>query len=321
MLKNIPREHVLQIVKQKGPTIPTRIVKELGGDTFLIGAILSDLLKNNLLKYTHLKLGGTPFYYAPEQKHKLVEISQHLKGKEKSAYEMLKNAKLLKDEDQEPATRVALRMIKDFAKPIEVKIGAAQELFWKFFLVSNEEVKEIIKNKFLKKTVLKAPEEKRDAVNAEIPVEDSQKTVSKEDLEKTEQEFRDSAKDLSQRILKKDSVLKDEKISILKEDKQNPFSEEIQKYFKKKNIEVLEKNQIRKTELDYVIRVPTSIGTLEYYCKAKDKRKCNDGDLATAFIQGQTKKLPVLFLTTGEVTKKAKKMLHKEFKGLTVDRI
>jgi len=75
MLKNIPREDVFQKVRQIGPTIPARIVKSLGGDTFLIGAILSDLLKNKQIKYTNIKLGGSPFYYTSEQKPKLDELS------------------------------------------------------------------------------------------------------------------------------------------------------------------------------------------------------------------------------------------------------
>jgi len=39
------------------------------------------------------------------------------------------------------------------------------------------------------------------------------------------------------------------------------------------------------------------------------------------YIQAQSKKLPVLFLTTGNVTKKAEEMLNKEFKGMQVKKI
>ncbi len=310
MLKNIPRDDVLRVVRQRGPTIPARIVKELGGDTFLIGAILSDLLNNKFLKCTFLKLGGSPFYYAPEQKSRLQELSQHLKGKEREAFEKIKSAKVLKDNEQEPSIRVALRMIKDFAKPVEVKTGQSQELFWKYFLVDNEEVKSIIKDKFMKK-----PE----AVKQELKIEKALQPEEIKPVEETKPHEEPKPKKQEDPELKKSvSTLPRE---MKKQDAGGGFAEKIQKYFAKKNIEVLEKTAARKTEIEYIIRVPSSIGTMEYYCKAKDKKRCNDGDLASAYIQGQSKKLPVLFLTTGELTKKAKDMLHKEFKGLTANKI
>jgi hypothetical protein len=76
---------------------------------------------------------------------------------------------------------------------------------------------------------------------------------------------------------------------------------------------------IRKSsEADYVIKVPSSVGALTYYCKAKSKKKITEGDLSSAFIHGQTRKLPTLFLTNGELTKKARDMLEKEFRGMSV---
>ncbi|MHA1918002.1 MAG: hypothetical protein ACTSUV_06815 [Candidatus Ranarchaeia archaeon] len=335
MLKNVPRELVLKVVKQRGPTIPARIVKELGGDTFLIGAILSDLLNNKLLRVSNLKLGGSPFYFAPEHASRLQEFSKHLKNQDKTTYDLLKASKVLKDEQQTPLIRVSLRNIKDFAKPVEVKIGETQELFWKFYLIPNEEVKQIIKDKFLKRPKpAPVPEKKpvKKEINPEPPkvvektkkiepkpqvTEPPKKPVSKPvtSVKKEEQKSKDFPSSAREQ-------LKEEKqVSILQEDPKGSFGDTLSKYFNRKNIEVVEKNIIRKTEIDYVIRVPSSIGTMEYYCKAKDKKKCNDGDIATAFIQGQNKKLPVLFLTTGDVTKKVNDMLHKEFKGLTVNKI
>ena len=52
--------------------------------------------------------------------------------------------------------------------------------------------------------------------------------------------------------------------------------------------------------------------------KAMSKKKIDHADLALAFVQGQLKKLPILFLTAGELTKKAKEMLQKDFKGMNV---
>ena len=40
-----------------------------------------------------------------------------------------------------------------------------------------------------------------------------------------------------------------------------------------------------------------------------------------AFVQAQLSKLPALFLSTGSLSKKAKEMLGKEFKGMVVKQI
>jgi len=84
----------------------------------------------------------------------------------------------------------------------------------------------------------------------------------------------------------------------------------------------LEQKIIRKTsEAEFIIKVPSSIGNVRYYCKARSKKRFNDSDLSNAYVQGEIKKLPVLFLITGELTKKAQNLLEEQFKNLTVKRI
>ena len=71
-----------------------------------------------------------------------------------------------------------------------------------------------------------------------------------------------------------------------------------------------------------IIKIPSVMGELEYYCKAKNKKTVNDSDLSSAVVQGQLKKLPVMFLTTGELSKKAKEFLNTELKkGLVIKNI
>ena len=100
-----------------------------------------------------------------------------------------------------------------------------------------------------------------------------------------------------------------------------PFLDKISDHFKVNKIKIISKEQIRKSEFDLIIDVPSAVGNLEYYCKAKGKQKITDGDLASAFVQGQVKKLPVLLITNGELTKRAAEMLQKEFKGMSIAQI
>ena len=70
-----------------------------------------------------------------------------------------------------------------------------------------------------------------------------------------------------------------------------------------------------------IIRIPSAVGKLKYYVKARNKKLSNDKDLSSAYVQGLTKNLPVLFVYTGKLTKKAESMLDNEFKHITLKKI
>ena len=59
----LSKESVLAIVKESGPCIPRDIVKKLGGDTFFVGAILSQLVDSKLVMLTYANIVGSPIYY------------------------------------------------------------------------------------------------------------------------------------------------------------------------------------------------------------------------------------------------------------------
>ena len=100
------------------------------------------------------------------------------------------------------------------------------------------------------------------------------------------------------------------------------FLKKVIDFFIKNDIKVIEKQIIRKnTEVDFIIKIPTKIGLLNYYCKAKNKKKITEADLSKIFITGQAKKLPILFLTTGILTKKAKELAENVFKGMHIKNI
>jgi hypothetical protein len=84
------------------------------------------------------------------------------------------------------------------------------------------------------------------------------------------------------------------------------FFDVLQAYFAQNRIELVEHEIVRKNvEHDCVVRVPSPVGSLMYYCKAKRKLKVGELDVSAAFAQGQLRKLPVLLLAPGEVTPKA----------------
>ncbi|MFH1770904.1 MAG: hypothetical protein ABH828_05110 [archaeon] len=288
------KEEILRIVKAKGPVIPNEIKKQVGGDTYVISAILSELSQDGLIKISHTKIGGSPTYYAPGQEFKLQELKKYLNEKDQKTFDLLKAKKVLRDKNQEMLIRVSLRNIIDFAKPLKVNIHGEKEIFWKWYLTPLSEVESIIRKKSPTPSPKKAEPEQ----------------IIKEEGPEIKQEEKEIQKEETQKVIKKDAESKE------------GFLGQVYDYFKEKNIEVVSENIIRKkTDLEFEVMVPSSVGKVQYYCKAKNKKKCTDGDLSSVYLKAQSLKLPVLFLTTGDVTKKASEMLDKEFKGLVLKKI
>jgi len=109
-------EKVLSFIKANGPSLPIQIAKVMEKDTFFAGAILSDLLAKRAIKITTAKIGGSPLYYLPDQNDKLSKLYDHLPLREKEAYSLLQEKKVVNDSELQPAIRVALQMLKDFLK-------------------------------------------------------------------------------------------------------------------------------------------------------------------------------------------------------------
>jgi len=137
----------------------------------------------------------------------------------------------------------------------------------------------------------------------------------------TNKEAEELIKPSFQKPTEKEIPKKIEKPTEKRKIDKNQFLDSIFNYFSRNKVSILSKEIIRKSEMDFIVQVPSAVGKLEYYCKAKNKKKINDSDLASAFVQGQLRKLPALFLTNGELTKRAKEMLQKDFKGMGVRKV
>ena len=134
------KQDIIRTVRENGPVLPIQISRKLGKDTYFAGAVLSELVKEKLIRITYGKIGGSPLYYVEGQEYKLNVIYSYLPQKEKEAYTLLSGNKVLNDDGCEPSIRVALRNIKDFAFPFE----ANETLFWRWYLVSESEARKII---------------------------------------------------------------------------------------------------------------------------------------------------------------------------------
>ena len=136
---------ILEIINRKGPVLPVQVSKEINDNVLMASARLSELLSSKKIKISSLKVGGSPLYYLPGQEEKLRNFANNLGGVERKAYDLLEQGKVLRDAVMEPAVRVALRQIKDFAVPLQVIYQEKTEIFWKWYLTENKEAEIVIK--------------------------------------------------------------------------------------------------------------------------------------------------------------------------------
>lgn len=313
----VPNAHdkVVQMIRIKGPVLPSQINKEIETDILFASAILSELVEKKTLKISSLKVGGSPLYYAPGQEYKLQQFADRLHPKEKEAYELLRQKKVLKDDRQVPALRAALRGIKDFARPLQVTVNGVNHIFWKWYLLSNEEAGKTIKG-MMNIPEIKKPEPAPSKAEVQKEIEPKPgKVTEKKPVERKEIKREKPKKKEIQKELKKEP-------EVRIEEPKDRFFRKVKKYFDDSSITMLDFKLVRKeSDLEFTVKIPSTVGTLAYFCKAKNKKKISDGDLSSVYINAQSKKMPVLFLTTGELTKKAEALLEKEFKNMSVKKI
>lgn len=337
MAGNLITDRVKQLVRMRGPLIPSQISKEIGTNILMASAILSELASKSDVRISSVKVGGSPLYYVSGQEPKLQNYLGGLHQKEKEAFEQLKTSGVLKDSSLEPVIRVALRQIKDFAKPIEASMDGNVELFWKWYLLSNEEAEAAIKKiiGFKEEREEKPAHLQQQQLMPKIePVVGTETFVSDRPTaqtirQQTQQQLKPQQIDQSQQetvILQKPQPppipkLKKQKPTRMPTATATEFAKLINEFFAKGGIEVESQALPKKSELEYVVLLPSPVGKLRYYCVAKNKKTCSDSDISSALVQGQLKKLPVLLLTKGELSKKAQELLAKDVGAITVKKI
>ena len=272
------RTTALAFIKREGPILPSQLAGELGTNILLAGAILSELASKGHVFITSVKRGGSPFYYTKGQETKLESLSNYLSEKPKQIFDLLKEKKMIRDNEVEPWQRFALKEIKDFAVPLNVGFSGKYELFWKWYLTNNDEAKELIKE-------IINPKKKK---------------------------------------IKKEEAVKDKPISEFINKEKVPqnlegFPGVVNSFFSEKGIYLISQESVRKNkEFNFIVDIPSSLGNLRYFVKYKNKKTVSDSDLISALNQANTKKLPLLFLTEGSLSRKAEKYMNENKSGQLV---
>ncbi|VVB81211.1 Uncharacterised protein [uncultured archaeon] len=276
------RDKILALA-QTSPLLPSGVAKALATNSIMAGAMLSEMCSKGLLKTSALRVGGSPLYLIPGKEEQLLNHLESLNEKDRRTVLKLQQEKIIRHSEADPLTQVSLVQVKDFAKPLTVTYENKQETFWKWFTISDKDAEELIRTK------LEGPK----AIETPKPAE--QKTLTEKPIEKT--------------------------APVKPKPAAGDFWEQTQTFLTKNSITLTEQTTIKKKiEFDLIIELPSPVGKLSYYCKARNKKKITEGDISAAYVQGQIKKLPVIYLTNGELTKQAKEILT-QLKGITIAKV
>ena len=337
------REKILSILRMKGPTIPVYISQEIGTSMLFTSAFLSELLSDKLVKISNMRVGNSPIYFITGQEGQLEKFSHYLKSKEKEAFLLIQERKFLKDSEQNPAIRVALRSIKDFAFPFRRN----NEIFWRYLTASESELKNDIKpieeHKYIEAKPKPFDQREREIgekIIKDINIEDieeirkdKEKLEKKEELQEAEIEIKETPKEEEEYITLplpekvKEEVQKHEKIKGTKEKISKPkakpklektqkkpnvkkqddkFFDKIKEFLSKETIEIVNIESFNKNEI--LLRIKSD-GT-EKLLVAYNKKKILDTDIINANKKASNLNLKYVILSMGEPSKKLSNLIE-----------
>lgn len=276
-------EKIMDILKEKGPSLPIQLAKQIGISSLFISAYLSELAGEKKIKVSHLRVGGSPLYFLEGQEEQLEKFYTFLHPKEAEAFILLKKNKLLKDLEQDPAIRVALRSIRDFAMGFKRN----DEIYWRYFSVAESEINSLLT---------------------------SQESVRSEKVSKLEK-IEDS------KVIETEKILEKQKEKVVRK-KQTPeiFLEEVKSYLKQKDMELINLEVYDKKELIAKIRfnlTPEKTHLLFAY----NKKRITDKELLKTYKKSLKYQLDYVVLFKGELSKKLDETIIAYKKLISTDKL
>ena len=316
------KNKIVEFIEVNGPTIPVKVSNFLKMDTMLASAFLADLIEDGKLKFSCLRVGNSPVYYIRGQEFQLEKYAPYLSGKEKDAFNLLQEKKVLSDLNILPAIRVALRAIKDFAFPIKYK----GNLYWRFLRVSDQQaidlidhglegLKPVVKTESVAQIVSNEP-----LIQRGVSIDYEKESVIKPtgfEIEKKQTDFVESKsleiekKQTKTKIEKKDIFEEKHLIEIKRPSKsvkikeKSDFVLDVEDFLEKNEFNLNKEIEFKKNDYSAVVMLDSQLGKISMLCIAKNKKSVSESDLSIAFQKSTEYKMPVILLAPGELSKKA----------------
>lgn len=302
------KEKIIFALRQRGPCLPVHIANELKTSILFASAFLSELVSEKKIIMSHMRVGSSPLYFLSGQEHALERFAHYLKSKEKDAFSLLKEKEILEDANQEPAIRVALRAIRDFAIPFQRN----ERLFWRYYLSQEREIKSESPKPEIKRTdsVEKNNDIKNKQDSTEEQVENENKSKEKP-LNIFEKE--ESVKE----IPKKTFAKKPSRKSSATQKKNEKFFNKVKEFLAEKSIGISDIEGFSKTDL--ILKVIDN--GVEKVLVAYNKKRITEVDLLKAYKKASEENLPYRILSLGEVPKKLQNLMQALEKLSAIDKI
>ncbi|MBS3080794.1 hypothetical protein J4221_04950 [Candidatus Pacearchaeota archaeon] len=293
---------IIDIIRKRGPSLPMHVAKEINMSSLFISAFLAEMVSSRKIRISNLKVGGSPLYYLEGQEPALENFHNYLHPKESEALLSLKNNKVLKDNEQEPAIRVALRSIKDFA----FSFSFNGEVYWRYFMLSEQDA---INHLHSLKPVSVKP---IDVVveNKELQdIENKKPVVTQEEIKKEKHKKKSIMKKETETLFQNPLIIKEEKQK--KEKSKSAFVLNVIDFLNKNNFKIIEEKDCKAKEYRCIVEVKSQLGTIHFFTEARDKKTISDADIKKLLSDAQKIPLPALIIYPGEISKKAREYLIK----------
>ncbi len=311
------KQKIMSFINSNGPSVPVRISHHLGIDSILASAFLSELLSDKKLKISKMKVGSSPLYFIPGQEMKLENFTNYLSGKEREAFDLLREKKVLRDDVQYPAIRVALRGIPDFA----FSFRQGDVIYWRYFSVGEQEVIGMIRGDEPKKEELIERGISTDYQKNHFPVLGGYE-VARGQTEFIQPKVENEVKKEAVENLKAESSYGGEKNDEKGESEEKPlisvkqkkggkvkeksdFVAGVENFLEKNDFFVHKEIGFKKREYEAHVKVDSQLGKMMMLCLAKDKKSVTENDLMIALQRVHDEKMPVLIVSPGELNNKA----------------
>jgi len=291
------KQKILEYIEKNGPSLPVQIAKIIEMDSVFASALLGELTSAHKLKMSSIKVGASHLYLLEGQEKQLEKFAdEHLKKIDKKAYLLLKENKYLKDQNEEPAVRVALRGLKDFATPFKYK----EEIMWRYNFVPKDEIEALVQRK----------QPKIQESNDKKPQEENQPNSSKQNHTLL---FEKKYKKPEEKSF--ESSIETEKKSM------SLFSNEVKLFLKKRQITLLKEIEESRNEFIGKIEINSDLGKIKYLLIARNKKIINDQDIIVAYQKSSEQKMPCYLLHKGKLAKKTIETLEQYNNLIKIKRI
>lgn len=307
------KNKIISFLETSGPSLPVRIAKAIGMDPVFASAIASELLGSKQIKTSYMKIGASPLYLLPGQEQRLEEYTEHLKSIEKEAYLKLKEKKLMKDGEESPAIRVALRNIKDFAIPFKFQ----EKIMWKYAFVTDEEIEKLlsgpkqkIESEAKEPRVKIEPEPKKEELGAKeerVEQKPAAKLEEPKEVPKAWEVKREEIKQIKEESKKVEDIFAPSEA----EEPEPEFLTEIKKFLKHKNIEFIEEIRTEKKEVVATVSITSQLGKINFLLIAKNKKTATKDEIDAATQMATKNKMPCLLIIRKTPSRPIQKIIDK----------